>query len=370
MRPELPTHFTRSSFCPCLPNVFPVSAKRSTKPTPLLGSSTTTDKKKRDIQRTEGLRALFRGLGPTLAGAMPARSINFYVYGPGKEFYSQKLLKKSGEDSSSLIHICAAITAGIATATATNPIWVVKTRLQLDMPTSSSTLPQNPTTSNPNHRLNHPSLSQKSPLTTRANATPVLPHTSRYSTRPSNNVLQTALTPSFQCMARIYRQEGLLGFYRGLSASYLGVAEGTLQWTLYEKFKRWGASGADETSGKEHWSKKMLAAGSAKLLATGITYPHEVSLCLASAMSLTYWTDHCCGDGCLYMAGVTVGKQVVRTRMRQRPPPAPAPPKYTGLYTTIKTVFVEEGVRISFFLESTFLKLSCFIFICEREKVF
>lgn len=129
VRPELPTHFTRSSFCPCLPNVFPVSAKRSTKPTPLLGSSTTTDKKKRDIQRTEGLRALFRGLGPTLAGAMPARSINFYVYGTGKEFYSQKLLKKSGEDSSSLIHICAAITAGIATATATNPIWVVKTRL-------------------------------------------------------------------------------------------------------------------------------------------------------------------------------------------------------------------------------------------------
>ncbi|KAH9809230.1 mitochondrial carrier domain-containing protein, partial [Melampsora americana] len=153
----------------------------------------------RDIQCTEGLRALFRGLGQTLAGAIPARSINFYVYSTGKEFYSQLFNPTSSfqphQDTSSLVHIFSAITAGIATSTATNPIWVIKTRLQLEIPT--------------------PNLI-------------------------SNQSIQTFLKPSIECMRRIYQQEGFLGFYRGLSASYLGVIEGTIQWTLYEKFKRFG----------------------------------------------------------------------------------------------------------------------------------
>jgi len=32
----------------------------------------------------------------------------------------------------------------------------------------------------------------------------------------------------------ILRKEGLPGLYRGLSASYLGVSEGVIQWVLYE----------------------------------------------------------------------------------------------------------------------------------------
>ena len=37
-----------------------------------------------------------------------------------------------------LIHLASAVTAGIVTATATNPIWVVKTRIQLQSHESSS----------------------------------------------------------------------------------------------------------------------------------------------------------------------------------------------------------------------------------------
>lgn len=32
----------------------------------------------------------------------------------------------------------------------------------------------------------------------------------------------------------IIKQEGLRGLYRGMSASYLGVSEGVIQWVLYE----------------------------------------------------------------------------------------------------------------------------------------
>ena len=41
---------------------------------------------------------------------------------------------------------------------------------------------------------------------------------------------------------QIFREEGIRGFYKGLTASYLGVTEGTIQWVLYERLKRLTAS--------------------------------------------------------------------------------------------------------------------------------
>ncbi len=140
-------------------------------PTPTLHS---------DIYREESFRALFKGLGPTLVGAVPARSINFFTYGNGKRIIADKF--NDGVENS-WVHLAAAATAGIATGTATNPIWVVKTRLQLEQ---------------------------------------------------GNGV---ALGGSVACVRRILREEGVRGFYKGLSASYLGVTEGTIQWVLYERLK-------------------------------------------------------------------------------------------------------------------------------------
>src|SRR5690606_16827943 len=79
--------------------------------------------------RTEGGRALFKGLGPNLIGVVPARSINFYVYGNGKRLMAQYWNR--GEEAA-WVHLAAGVAAGVATSTATNPIWMVKTRLQLD----------------------------------------------------------------------------------------------------------------------------------------------------------------------------------------------------------------------------------------------
>ncbi|PLW10931.1 hypothetical protein PCANC_17400 [Puccinia coronata f. sp. avenae] len=257
----------------------------------------------RDIHRLEGFRALFRGLGPTLVGAIPARAINFYVYGMGKEFYC-KLITPTAGNSSTLVHICSAITAGIATSTATNPIWVVKTRLQLDIPSSSF--------SNPHSRSTIHTGALAIDLPARPSiSTPVLPKLPTYSN--FSNRLLNPLGNSLQCISKIYQQEGIPGFYRGLSASYLGVTEGTIQWTLYEKFKRWGSHFISDSDTRQEgtWSTKMVAAGAAKLIATGITYPHEV----------------------------------VRTRMRQKPPPLPAKSKYIGLISTFRIILAEEGPR-------------------------
>ena len=220
------------------------------------------------IPQREGWRALFKGLGPNLVGVVPARAINFWAYGNGKRFYSQLFF---GGNETAGVHLLSAATAGVITGTATNPIWLVKTRLQLD----------------------------------------------KLHAGPGGQGRQ--YRNAWDCVRKTVRTEGVRGLYRGLSASYLGVSESTLQWVLYEQAKRSLARREAElaSSGRiptfwdrtVEWSGKLTAAGGAKFVAALITYPHEV----------------------------------VRTRLRQAPVDAKGNVKYRGLWNCFVTVFREEG---------------------------
>lgn len=197
------------------------------------------DPPRRDIYREESPRALFKGLGPTLVGVIPARSINFFTYGNGKQIIANTF--NDGKENS-YVHLCAAAVAGIATGSATNPIWVVKTRLQLEQ-----------------HSRSNPVLG----------------------TTTTPTAQQRLAGGSWIMIKKIMRDEGIRGFYKGLSASYLGVTEGTIQWVLYERFKKLSA-GAESQGGVQAWCSMLGSAGSAKCIATLITYPHEVHLYLYS----------------------------------------------------------------------------------------
>jgi len=220
----------------------------------------------RDIARDESPRALFKGLVPTLVGVVPARSINFFTYGNGKQIIANRF--NNGQENS-YVHLCAAAIAGIVTGTATNPIWVVKTRLQLS---ASDRLP-------------------KVASSTTARSSP-----------------GSFFGGSVATIRQIAREEGIRGFYKGLSASYLGVTESTIQWVLYERLKRLAAS-TQETAGLQEWAGMLASAGTAKCVASLITYPHEV----------------------------------LRTRLRQ--PLVNGRKKYTGLIQTLRLVTAEEGAR-------------------------
>ncbi|KAH7105915.1 mitochondrial carrier [Auriculariales sp. MPI-PUGE-AT-0066] len=198
--------------------------------------------------------ALFRGLGPTLVGVIPARSISFFMYGNGKQIIANKF--NDGKEST-LVHLTAAATAGVITCSCTNPIWVVRTRLQLSA--------------------------------------------SRQQAQQYRGALD--------CVMTMLRQEGIRSMYKGLSASYLGVAEGTIQWTLYEKLK--SINSRVEGSGPVlQWVGMLGSAGTAKCVASLITYPHEV----------------------------------LRTRLRQPVGPSGIA-KYHGLIQTLRIVIAEEGVK-------------------------
>ncbi|KAF2241479.1 mitochondrial carrier, partial [Trematosphaeria pertusa] len=128
------------------------------------------------IQRIEGWRGLFRGLGPGLTGVVPASAIKFYTYGNCKRLVSETM---NWEKDAAAVYIIAAATAGVVTGTATNPIWLVKTRLQLDK-----------------------SRAEK-----------------------GGDAIRQQYRNSFDCVIQVLRQEGFRGLYRSLSASYLGAAE-------------------------------------------------------------------------------------------------------------------------------------------------
>ncbi|KAK9479385.1 mitochondrial carrier domain-containing protein [Lipomyces japonicus] len=220
-----------------------------------------------DVYRVEGGRALFKGLGPNLVGVIPARSINFFTYNTCKSAIARNF--NNGEEAA-WVNLNAAAVAGITTSTATNPIWLVKTRLQLDKQKSAD---------GGNRRQYRNSL---------------------------------------DCVRQVLQKEGVPGLYRGLTASYLGVVESSLQWVLYEQMKGLinqrqkvrDRLGVESTSGDAffEWLAKSGSAGVAKLSASLLTYPHEV----------------------------------VRTRLRQRPLDNGLP-KYSGLINCFATVWKEEG---------------------------
>uniref|UniRef100_A0AAQ4RQH2 Solute carrier family 25 member 36a n=1 Tax=Gasterosteus aculeatus aculeatus TaxID=481459 RepID=A0AAQ4RQH2_GASAC len=208
------------------------------------------------ILEKEGPRSLFRGLGPTLVGVAPSRAIYFAAYSTAKEKLNGVL-----EPDSTQVHMVSAGMAGFTAITATNPIWLIKTRLQLD----------------------------------------------------ARNRGEQQMS-AFECVRRVYRSEGLRGFYRGMSASYAGISETVIHFVIYENIKRrlLEAKAPPNMDEEEETSKNasdfvgmMLAAATSKTCATTIAYPHEV----------------------------------IRTRLRE------VGTKYNSFFQTLTTVPREEGYR-------------------------
>jgi solute carrier family 25 protein 33/36 len=181
------------------------------------------------IFEQDGVQGFFRGLPPTLVGIIPSRSAYFYVYQRTKKILSPRL--PEGSPGNALI---AGFLAGVAGNTLTNPIWMVRTRMQL-----------------------------------------LIDH----------NAGQRQYTGYRDAITTIFREEGAGGFYKGISASYWGCAEGALQFILYEQAKtrllerqnrKRNEDGLPPTQELPK-ATYFWAAAVSKALAAVATYPHEVA---------------------------------------------------------------------------------------------
>ncbi|KAL7988443.1 hypothetical protein Chor_007362 [Crotalus horridus] len=179
----------------------------------------------RIILEKEGVRSLFRGLGPNLIGVAPSRAIYFAAYSGAKERLNTVFMPESKK-----VHMISAACAGITSATLTNPIWLVKTRMQLE--------------------------------------------------RRGKNERSTS---GLQCAMRVYYREGLRGFYRGVTASYAGVTETVIHFVLYEALKQrlrehqlLLTPAVVLSPNSQDFCGLMAAAAVSKTCASCIAYPHEV----------------------------------------------------------------------------------------------
>jgi solute carrier family 25 protein 33/36 len=213
------------------------------------------------IMDRDGVAGFWRGLPPTLVGIVPSRSAYFYAYQRTKTFLNPTL--PEGGPANALI---AGFFAGIVGNTLTNPIWMVRTRMQL-----------------------------------------LIDHTAG----------QRQYAGYGDAIRTIFREEGVGGFYKGITASYWGCAEGAFQFLIYEQFKsrlierqnqHRQALGLRPTQELPK-ATYFWAAAASKAIAAVATYPHEVA----------------------------------RTRMREQARSGIF--KYRGMWQTLGVMAKEEGAK-------------------------
>jgi solute carrier family 25, member 33/36 len=229
-----------------------------------------------NIVRNEGVFALWRGLIPTIFGVGPARSLYFGCYAVVKRQLGPEGYGLEGPP----LHFFGSAIAGIFSNTVMSPWWVIRLRLQLQ---------QTPI---------QPLWGKKETIT---------------NSNVKNNMEYSGVIDAFR---KIYREEGWRAFYRGLSASYLGVIETVLQFTIYGELKRIFLTPSiinkDSTSSTYFGSHSYAFGLSAcsKLAASILTYPHEV----------------------------------LRTRMREEVATPGTVLKYRGLLQSAHLILKEEGI--------------------------
>ena len=182
-----------------------------------------------EIYAADGLRGCFRGLGTTLA-TVPA----FWgLYFPMYESLKQQFMALSssygdgGNNHHALVHLSSAMCAGAVADIVCNPMFVVRTRMQTEAL----------------HYFKVPAAERK-------------PH----------GVVKT--------ISGLYKEGGVPIFWRGLTASLLGLFHVGIQFPVYERLK----AEARKRSPNEEESALdlLLASGLSKMAAATITYPHEV----------------------------------------------------------------------------------------------
>ncbi|VEU22517.1 DEKNAAC103380 [Brettanomyces naardenensis] len=167
---------------------------------------------------------IYRGVGPNLLGSTTAWALYFTFYREYKNLMLDYMhSERIDSNLNSGQYLLCAFGAGWTTSLATNPIWVIKTR-----------------------------------MISTSRATP------------------GAYTSIIDGIRQIYRREGFKGYYKGLSPALLNVSQGALQFSIYDTTKhhlilKKGRKENDLTT-----LEYLYASATSKMIATISLYPLQV----------------------------------------------------------------------------------------------
>ncbi|ROV87019.1 hypothetical protein VMCG_10834 [Cytospora schulzeri] len=184
------------------------------------------------IRSEHPIATLYRGLVPNVIGGATSWSSFFTV-----KAYTERMLATLKANPTPISttaqltpadYFISATVAGLTTQALTNPIWVIKTRMISDDPTSAHAFPN-----------------------------------------------------MWAGVVKVYRAEGLRGFYSGLTMSLIGVSQGALTFAIYDPIKNiylarqrdGGAAGPDDKLG---FQATMVISTTSKLIAQAAVYPYQV----------------------------------------------------------------------------------------------
>ncbi|GLT82713.1 hypothetical protein SLE2022_010710 [Rubroshorea leprosula] len=178
------------------------------------------------IARLERLRGFYAGFFPAVLGSSVSWGLYFFFYGRAKERYS----RNRDERLSAGLHLASAAEAGGLVCMCTNPIWLIKTRLQLQ-------------------------------------------------THLHQNRHYAGL---YDALRTILKEEGWTALYKGIVPSLLLVSHGAIQFTAYEELRKVIIDFKQNKRNPESSSNLLnsvdyaLLGGSSKIAAILFTYPVQV----------------------------------------------------------------------------------------------
>ncbi|KAK7262908.1 hypothetical protein RJT34_30489 [Clitoria ternatea] len=180
------------------------------------------------IARSEGLRGLYAGFLPGVLGSTISWGLYFFFYDKAKQRYARS---REGKLNAGL-HLVSAAEAGALVCLCTNPVWLVKTRLQLQTPL--------------------------------------------HQTRPYSGL--------YDAFRTIMREEGFSALYRGIVPGLFLVSHGAVQFTAYEELRKVIANFKSKGSKVHHQNPDKLLnsvdyavlGATSKFAAILLTYPFQV----------------------------------------------------------------------------------------------
>lgn len=270
------------------------------------------------IWRDEGLRGMYRGLGPIIMGYLPTWAVWFTVYNKSKTVIGQH------QNNTIIVNFWSSIVAGASSTIVTNPIWVIKTRLMSQSGRNGggrfSLFPRGAGT--PTVR-------------------PSLPSPWHY-----HSTLDAA--------KKMYTTEGLRAFYSGLTPALLGLTHVAVQFPAYEYLKTkftgqgMGAS-STESDPKSHWVGILSASILSKIMASSATYPHEVIRTRLQTQRRPMAGNGLVLDPVSEIPGLNQplgpASSAAENLAKQRLEQEQQQQRYRGIVRTFRTILKEEGWR-------------------------